>query len=259
MKIILVAFLLSISLHFLFLFSITKKEVEKKPLQEQTKQINKTQVKYVKLKKKEVVEKENIIKKIEKKDNPKKIIKKTTKKKLVKKNKVKAKNKTTKKVIKKQIKKSNDLQNKILKNQIVKKENSIQHKTLEDFLSQRNPEEEKMLSQVERLYGREFETFTKVQKAFIKKNLNRFQAITQRVLNRLGYPYIARKMRLSGNNQVSFIFHPNGDITNLKITNSSGYSIFDEYSLELIRIAYKDYPKPKTPTKLIFNVHYRLY
>ena len=45
------------------------------------------------------------------------------------------------------------------------------------------------------------------------------------------------------------MFHPDGSITGLKITNSSGYAVFDEYSLELIEIAYKDYPKPSTSTK----------
>lgn len=253
MKLILIAFLLSISFHFLFLFSI-EKTTEPKKEQEKKEELKKTtEIKYVKLKKK-----------IEpKKVELKKEVTKTQKAKIEKKKSIKKKaqvKKTIKRnVKKKELEKSKKLQNKILKEQIVNKEESIQHKTLEDFLSQSNPKEEKMLSQVERLYGREFDTFTKVQKAFIKKNLNTFQAITQRVLNQMGYPYIAREMRISGINQVSFIFHPNGDISNLKITNSSGYSVFDEYSLELIKIAYKDYPRPKSATKLIFNVQYRFY
>ncbi len=53
------------------------------------------------------------------------------------------------------------------------------------------------------------------------------------------------------------MFHPDGSITELKIIDSSGYSILDKYSLELIEIAYKDYPKPQTTTKLRFNVIYR--
>lgn len=248
MKLILIAFLLSISFHFLFLFSI-EKTTEPKKEQEKKEELKKTtEIKYVKLKKKIEPKKVELKKEVTKTQKPKIEKKKAQVKKPVKRN-----------VKKKELEKSKKLQNKILKEQIVNKEKSIQHKTLEDFLSQSNPKEEKMLSQVERLYGREFETFTKVQKAFIKKNLNTFQAITQRVLNQMGYPYIAREMRISGINQVSFIFHPNGDISNLKITNSSGYSVFDEYSLELIKIAYKDYPRPKSATKLIFNVQYRLY
>lgn len=257
MKLIIIAFLLSISLHFLFIFPVKDKTQIKKDSTEKIIKEKNTQIKYVKLKEKKqpkIVEP----KKVETKKEVKKPIpqtKKTKPKKIVKKKPEKKKTN----INKKQFEKSKKLQNIILKEQIVNKEKSIQHKTLEDFLSQSNPKEQKMLNQVERLYGREFETFTKVQKAFIKKNLNKFQAITQRVLNQMGYPYIARKMRLAGENQVSFIFHPNGDISNLKITNSSGYSIFDDYTLDLIKIAYKDYPKPKTTTKLIFDVRYRLY
>ena len=55
------------------------------------------------------------------------------------------------------------------------------------------------------------------------------------------------------------MFHPDGSITNLKIIDSSGYNILDDYSIELIEIAYKDYPRPQTSTKLRLNVQYRLY
>ena len=47
------------------------------------------------------------------------------------------------------------------------------------------------------------------------------------------------------------------------IVNKHGYTIeyevFDKYSLELIEIAYKDYPRPTTSTKLKFNVNYQAY
>ena len=55
------------------------------------------------------------------------------------------------------------------------------------------------------------------------------------------------------------MFHPDGSITNLKVLDSSGYAILDDYSINLIEIAYKDYPKPETSTKLRFYVQYRLY
>lgn len=264
MKLILMAFLLSITFHLLFLFPLTKKENKQIDKIEKTEKKS-TEITYVKLKKKEEPKKVQIEepKKIEKTkiaQKPEKTVKTKTKpKEKTKKTATIKKTKPKKEVPKKQIEKTQKLQNRILQDQIVNKQDSIQSRTLEDFLSQSDKQEEQMINQVERLYGREFETFTKVQKAFIKKNLNKFQAITQRVLNQMGYPYIARKMRLAGSNQVSFLFHPNGDISNLRITKSSGYSIFDDYTLDLIKIAYKDYPKPKTATKLIFDVNYRLY
>lgn len=244
MKIILFAFIISLSLHLLFFINYN----DEKRIETQEEKEKKSNIKYVKLIKKEEIKTKKTEPKIDKKNvKPKSIQNKSTKKEIQKK-----KSKKEKFVQK-------DLNNKILKEQIVNSKESIQQKTLEDFLSQKEPINQNMLSEIEKLYGREFDTFTKVQKAFLKENLNNFKTITQRVLNRMGYPKLAGQLRLSGNNTVEFIFYPDGSIKNLKITNSSGYEVFDKYTLELIEIAYKDYPKPKTATKLKFNVYYRLY
>lgn len=230
MKFIVISFILSISIHLIF-FKNYKTNQEPKQIKNIEK-VKETNIKYVQIKK----------------SDPKEKIKTKEKQVLDEKTYIKAKEKIP--FQKKRTKKTN---NKPLEN------TSFQQKTLEDFLSQKDPIDKNMLSQIERLYGREFETYTNVQKVFIEKNLDSFRVITQRVLNRLGYPPVAAKMLLTGTNIVEFIFYPDGSIKNLKISSSSGYSIFDDYTLELIQIAYKNYPKPKTPTKLIFNVHYRLY
>jgi len=60
-------------------------------------------------------------------------------------------------------------------------------------------------------------------------------------------------------NIVEFTLHPNGDISDLKISNSSGYSSLDENTIETIEYAYKDYPRPKSPTKIKIYVYYKLY
>lgn len=260
MKIIIFAFVVSISLHLL-LFKQYKIE---KPLETKTNkntQGKKSNVQFVKLKKiapktikkevkkvipKKIVEvKKPIIKKAITKKSVKKPITRTLPKKYIK----------TKKTVtyqKKRVKKPSVIKQ-------VEKRKTIQEKTLENFLSQKEPVNNEILNQLERLYGREYQTFTKVQKAYLEKNLNNFQVITQRVLTRLGYPKLAAKLKLSGKNIVEFMYYPDGNIKNLKITNSSGYAVFDDYSLKLIEIAYKDYPRPKTPTKLKFQVHYRIY
>ena len=155
--------------------------------------------------------------------------------------------------------KSKELQKKVLNEQIVNKKESLQDKTLEDFLSQKQPINKEILNELQKLYGEEYDKFTKVQKAYLEKNLTNFQTITQRVLNRLGYPKLAAKLKIGGVNIVEFMFHPDGSITGLKITNSSGYAVLDDYSLELIEIAYKDYPRPTTVTKLKFYVRYSLF
>ena len=230
--------------------------------------IKRSDVKFVKLKKSEIIKEVKNVSEI--KDMPeikkiqeiKNIEKEVKTKPQIKENKIIKQKKIEKKVEQKKqinIAQSKEFQEKILKDQIVNKEKSIQNKTLENFLSQKEQIDEEILNELSKLYGDEYKSFTKVQKAYLEKNLNNFQVITQRVLSRLGYPKLAAKLRISGMNVVEFMFHPDGSISNLKITNSSGYEIFDKYSLELIEIAYKDYPRPTTTTKLKFNVDYRAY
>ena len=62
-----------------------------------------------------------------------------------------------------------------------------------------------------------------------------------------------------GDNVIEFYLHPNGDITELMLLRSSGYSLLDENSLHTIKIAYKDYPYPSEKTKIRIRVTYRIY
>jgi len=114
----------------------------------------------------------------------------------------------------------------------------------------------KMINQ---LYGREFGTFSPTQKKFIKHNLGLIHRITQRTLTRNGYPEIAIRTRQQGTNIVSFYLHPNGDISNLRLKTKIGYASLDKNTLEVIRIAYKDYPLPNQKTKIVFYVQYSIY
>ena len=114
----------------------------------------------------------------------------------------------------------------------------------------------KMINQ---LYGKEFDTFTPSQKKFIKHNLGIIHRITQRTLTRNGYPEVAVRTRQQGTNVVSFYLHPNGDISNLRLKKKIGYAALDDNTLEVIRIAYKDYPLPNKKTKIVFYVQYSIY
>ena len=253
MRIIILAFIISISLHLILFVKYnygnsikndkTEEKIEKK-----------SDVKFVKLKKEEP-----ILEKIVEKQPEQKIEKKTEKIVEIK----KPKNEPIKKIVeipkKENIQKAKELQKTVLNEQIVDKSSSIQDKTLENFLSQKEPVNKEILNELEKLYGKEYDKFTKIQKAYLEKNIGNFQTITQRVLDRLGYPQLAAKLKIGGVNIVEFMFHPDGSITNLKVLDSSGYAILDDYSINLIEIAYKDYPKPETSTKLRFYVQYRLY
>ena len=112
---------------------------------------------------------------------------------------------------------------------------------------------------VQRLYGKEFRTFSPAQKKFIRKNLGVIQRITQNTLTRNGYPSIAVRTQQEGVAIVTFYLHSNGNISSLRLKRPIGYTLLDDNTLEVIRIAYKDYPWPKTRTKITFYVKYSLY
>ena len=254
MKIIILAFIISISLHF-FLFKKYNNDEFKKNNQIKQEVIKKSDVKFIKLKKEEPIT-NNVMEEKVKPIIEKKVELPEIQKEVVVKKEIQKKVENNKKI---DFEKSKELQKKVLNEQIVNKKESLQDKTLEDFLSQKQPINKEHLNELQKLYGEEYDKFTKVQKAYLEKNLTNFQTITQRVLNRLGYPPLAAKLRIGGVNVIEFMFHPDGSITGLKVIDSSGYAVLDDYSVELIEIAYKDYPKPQTSTKLRFNVQYRLY
>ncbi len=106
------------------------------------------------------------------------------------------------------------------------------------------------------LYGDEFMTFSNETKEFLKENLSDIGRITQKYLM---YPSISIRIKQQGMNVVEFFLHPNGDITNLKLIKSSTYSALDSNSIHTIKVAYKDYPKPKEITKIRIFVYYKLY
>ncbi len=112
---------------------------------------------------------------------------------------------------------------------------------------------------INQLYGEEFNTYSETQKKFIKNNLGTIHSITQRTLTRNGYPDVAVRTRQQGTNIVSFYLHPNGDISDLKLKRHIGHQALDQNTLDVIRIAYKDYPLPNKKTKIVFYVRYSIY
>jgi len=173
--------------------------------------------------------------------------KKIVKKKFIKKKRV-AKRTKTRRVYKKQRRSKNPLTNALIG------AGTSMYPTRQTSSS--NSYVNKMIKQ---LYGGEFNTFTPTQKKFIKNNLGRIHNITQRTLTIKGYPDVAVKTRQQGTNIVTFYLHPNGDITGLRLKRRIGYAALDQNTLEVIRIAYKDYPYPKTKTKITFYVKYSMY
>jgi TonB family protein len=111
---------------------------------------------------------------------------------------------------------------------------------------------------IKQLYGSEFDGFSSAQKKFIKNNLGLIHRITQMTLTRNGYPETAVRTGQEGVNVVSFYLHPNGNITGLRLDQRMGYEALDNNTLQVIKMAYKDYPLPQTKTKIKFYVQYSL-
>ncbi len=194
------------------------------------------------------------IKKVEKKKKPvtkvelkKKIVKKkkTKKKKLIKK-----RRETKKRVVKKR-RSNSDLANSLL--------NAASFNPMPTSRSSRSTRKSYNKRMIKQLYGSEFNTYSHTQKKFIKNNLGTIHRITQQTLNRNGYPEVAARTGQQGTNVVSFYLHPNGDISKLRLKTRIGYRSLDNNTLEVIRIAYKDYPLPNQKTKIIFYVQYSIY
>jgi TonB family protein len=97
------------------------------------------------------------------------------------------------------------------------------------------------------------------QRKFIDENLRRILQISQQTLNYLGYPREAARFGEQGTNIVQFYLHPNGDISGLRLLRRTGSSSLDRQTIEVIKTAYMHYPRPKTTTKIIIYVRYRLY
>ena len=107
------------------------------------------------------------------------------------------------------------------------------------------------------LYGSEYESLSNEQKKFLTTNIKTIQSVTQRHLNMMGYPEIAIRTRQNGVNLIEFNLYPNGDMSDLKLVEHSGYRALDAHTIELIQRAYKDYPYPNQKTlvriKVIYN------
>jgi len=111
---------------------------------------------------------------------------------------------------------------------------------------------------IKKLYGSEFDGYGEAQKSFIENHLAMIHRITQATLSRNGYPEVAARTGQQGVNIVSFYLHPNGNISNLRLEVGMGYEILDENTLNVIRLAYKDYPLPLKKTKIKFYVEYTI-
>ena len=291
MKNIVYAFIISILIHFLFLFTYQGNNSTKS-----TKKVDKNRqtqtVRYVKLKPKIAPQKAIAAKKVEpviepflkelKKVEPKKL-KKSPKREVIKKpkkvapkpvpkttpkktyKKAKIKKTEPKRVIKKTPKNTKKFDSKF--DYLYKKENKsldqatqkAKKEVLDSFLATpnigSNMVDAATQSYLDLYSDEELNSMTKVQKVFVEDNITKIVRIMAAYAYRFGLPIETMK-RTGGLNTIEFTLFPNGDISNVLLVSSSGYDTFDKFSVKAIEISYQDYPRPKEPTKIRIYIEY---
>jgi len=210
-----------------------------------------------KIKKPKKIEEKKIVKKI-----PKKKIKKSVEKKLTK----ETPSKKSQKVVKKRVKPTKTPQKRVTRrekssafaNSLMgsSRARSIQTTSSKRYNSKKVSAATRNI--IKKLYGSEFDGYGEAQKKFIENNLAMIHHITQSTLSRNGYPEVAARTGQQGINIVSFYLHPNGNISHLRLESGTGYELLDENTLNVIRLAYKDYPLPLKKTKIKFYVEYTI-
>lgn len=243
-KILIVAFFISLAIH-LTLYIIINKNLQNSTLNINTTDQKKTstkshlvKIKYLKVKKNEEKQKEvTKATTIPKKTLTKKSIKKSIP--IIKKERLDLKKFFVMKE-EEQIKRKNDIE--------------IAYKLQEEM------EEIKKLPLLTqsyiKLYGEKYFQYSENQRKYLRENLNKIGQITQKYLR---YPNISIRTKQKGINVVEFYLHPNGDITNIKLSDSSYYTALDNNTIRTIKIAYQDYPKPSEKVKIKIFVKYILY
>ena len=204
-----------------------------------------------------------VAKKANEENNISKIVR--TKAKTKPKKKIKRK---VKKIVKKKIKK----RKKIVKKKVIKKQKIVRKSkqyskdplanaimSAKTYKVSRRRSSSSGMRMIKQFYGSEFNGFSNTQKKFIRKNLGSIYRITQQTLNRNGYPEVALHTQQQGTQLVTFYLHPNGNITQLRLKKRIGYASLDNNTIKVIRIAYKNYPRPRTTTKISFYVEYSLF
>ena len=82
--------------------------------------------------------------------------------------------------------------------------------------------------------------------------------ITQEILNRVASVNLTKDLNVNRVNIIEFYLHPNGDMTDFKFLEKSGYYILDKTTQETIEYAYSKYPPVSEKTLIRYNVFYNL-
>jgi outer membrane biosynthesis protein TonB len=111
---------------------------------------------------------------------------------------------------------------------------------------------------IKELYGDEFGKLSPGQQKYILDNQEIMRRITQQVLTRVARVNLSRDLNVNRSNVIEFYLHPNGDMSDFKFLEKSGYYVLDDTTKETIEYAYSRYPRPTEKTLVRYNVFYNL-
>ncbi len=111
---------------------------------------------------------------------------------------------------------------------------------------------------IKELYGDEFGKLSPGQQQYILDNQEIMRRITQQVLTRVARVNLPRDLNVNRSNVIEFYLHPNGDMSDFRFLEKSGYYVLDDTTKETIEYAYSRYPRPTEKTLIRYNVFYHL-
>ena len=111
---------------------------------------------------------------------------------------------------------------------------------------------------IKELYGSKFGELSQAQQEYILDNQEIMRRITQQVLTRQASVSNLNGLNVNRINVIEFYLHPNGDMSDFKFLQKSGYFLLDDITKVTIEYAYSKYPRPKEKTLIRYNVMYDL-
>ena len=111
---------------------------------------------------------------------------------------------------------------------------------------------------IKELYGSKFGDLSTGQQKYILNNQEIMRRITQQVLTRVAGVNLSRDINVNKSNIIEFYLHPNGDMSDFKFLQKSGYYVLDDTTKETIEYAYSRYPRPTEKTLIRYNIFYNL-
>jgi len=95
----------------------------------------------------------------------------------------------------------------------------------------------------------------KVEENYAEENLGRIRTILS---ERLKYPKNAVRLKQQGESTLTFTLGTDREVSQITITQSSGFELLDDAAKELIEISASEFPKPKKAVRISVPIAYKL-